>query len=166
MLLGLGGAGVLLGERVARLNHLLDAFLRYLLLKQQYETYLQEVNEAEIEAAIEGLTAQIAVQNPAQTRGSLPVMKKRLEVLQKRKARIDEIQATVAKVTESLATIEEIFQLICENITLAESADEIVFLVDDTLQNEEVVGQIERDTARLRLSAPVEALDNLEGLAR
>lgn len=105
----LPGGRVLAASSEARLDALLTQFLRLLGALNQYRTFLNAADRAQVERELTGLTAELGAADAGGR--AAEVKRKRVDILQRRLARFDQAQDSREVVSHQLASIEDLLRL-------------------------------------------------------
>ncbi len=119
----------LLESHLAKINGLLDAFLKLLKQKERYENYANSATESEVVRSIASLREDIQ-DDPSRVRS---VKERRLRVLEQRLERFKKSRENEQLITAQVETIEDVIKYIHEQSMTLHNPEEITFQLDTLL---------------------------------
>jgi len=140
-------AGDLLRGELVKTDHLVDAFLEMALTCARYESYLQNVDGAQI--AREKKRYEQAIADAGDDQAQSSIAKRNLAVVGKRLDKLAEIRRYLTVARGQLDLIENSFQLIADQIVTMQSPQELSGQLDELLDGVEAVRETSRETEQL-----------------
>lgn len=123
----------LLDSHVRKIDNLLDSYLNLLHQRERYKKYMDTATEEDIEQSIQALKDDMA-DDSERVRS---VKKRRLRVLEQRRARFQKGHENLEIIGAQLGTIEDVVKYIHEQSWTLQNPDEISFQLDTLLEEVE-----------------------------
>jgi hypothetical protein len=145
-------------EEISKLNYLYETFVGFADLVVHYRRYLHDISLESINQDLQRIEEQL--KNVKETRTS-NILKKNLDILNKRKKRRDTLINTVKNLEAQMEVIENTFSLVNEQMMTIKEPSEISGDLDDLINGVELTADLVKES-----SSYLDDLRKLQMIAR